>query len=284
MELVQDRLRQAQRGRKQMADARAMEKQAQRPQLAAYDNEPEPTMEVEGAGLDRVVGAGKRRSKKAAAAPAPVMESDEGTSRRPRVAEAGMDKAEEEGVAFARHLKQLKGKKFFDAFHKGLMSGGAACMSGGAEEEESESDKEEVVVVESGEGSPRRQRVAEGGRRRRKVVKGGAELPPMPIVPPGGVRARTRGNPPQSPATFERNSVSLDVAAREEDAVPATAGAGTLHITHDTSRGGRASASAEGGKRKSANRSARGQMIAKLMREEGLTLPQASKKLKEMKA
>lgn len=145
-------------------------------------------------------------------------------------------------------------------------------MSGGAEEEESESDKEEVVVVE-------------GGRRRRKVVKGGAELPPMPIVPPNGVRARTRGNPPQAPQSFERNGVDLDVAAREEDAVPATAGAGTLHITHDTSRGGRASASAEGaGKRKSASRSARGQMIAKLMKEEGLTLPQASKKLKEMKA
>ena len=210
-----------------MADARAMEKLSQRPQLAAYDAEPEPTMVPESARVERVVGAGragagKRRGKKAAAV---------------AVEEPHMDnEAEAEGVAFARHLKKLKGKKFFDAFHKGIMSGGAMEME---EKEESSSEEE---------------------------MEGGA-LPPMPIVPPGGVRARARGNPPQAPPSFEKNNVLLDVAAREEADVPA-AGAGMCGS----------------GKSKSASRSARGQMIAKLMREEGLTLPQASKKLKAMKA
>jgi len=225
MEEVQNRLRVAQSGRKRMADARAMEKLSQRPQLSVYDNEPEPKEAMEGAGMERLVGSGKKRGKKAAAA-APAGHS-----------------AEAEGVAFARHLKKLKGKEFFDAFHKGLMSGGAMEM----ECEEMSSSDEEM----------------EGGR-----------MPAAPIVPPGGVRARTEGNPPQAPKSFQRNSVALDRAARYEDEVPPAegVGSGNLHITHEGA-----------GKPKSAKRSARGQMIARLMKEEGLTLPQASKRLKDMK-
>jgi hypothetical protein len=192
-----------------------MEKQAQKPQLSVYDNEPEPTATPSEA-MSRLVGSGKRRGKKA-----------------PHAAVAAhSEAAEEEGRAFARHLKKMKGKDFYDAFHKGLMSGGAMEMEDTTDEE-----------VE---------------------MEGGA-MPAMPIVPPGGVKAKATGNPPQAPRGFERNSVELDRAARYDDEAPPTEGAGKPK------------------KAKSAARSARGQMIARLMREEGLTLPQASKRLKEMK-
>ena len=63
MEQIQNKLRLAQRAKNEMANARAMEKQAQRPQMLAYDNEPVPTepqpMSGGDAGLARVIGAGR---------------------------------------------------------------------------------------------------------------------------------------------------------------------------------------------------------------------------------
>lgn len=89
-------------------------------------------------------------------------------------------------------------------------------------------------------------------------------------VPPGGVAAVAYGNPPQAPASFKRNTVGL---GRGADA--AATGRGKLTITH----GG---AACGGAKPKRTN--ARGQAIAKLMRERGCSLAEASRMLKEMQS
>jgi hypothetical protein len=155
--------------------------------------------------LKRVVGAGKRRTRKSKGGEMPEPASPPSESD---------EMADKEGREFAKHLAKLKGKKFLDGFHKGLMAA--------AGEEE---------------------------------ISGGA-MPPTPIVPPGGVPAVASGNPPQAPASFVRNSVSLDREA------PTLKGAAKPKAKRAPS--------------------ARGQMIAQLMKEHGLTLGEASKRLKSM--
>ena len=114
MEEVQNEMRENQESKKLLRNARALERQAKRPQLTIYDNEPKPTVSGGEAGLKRVVGAGRR--KKAAAAAAEVAAEAEPAEREDD------DIADKEGKAFAKHLRKLKGKKFLDAFHRGLMS------------------------------------------------------------------------------------------------------------------------------------------------------------------
>jgi hypothetical protein len=92
-------------------------------------------------------------------------------------------------------------------------------------------------------------------------------------VPPGGVAAVAYGTPPQAPASFKRNTVGL---GRGADAPATRRGGGKLTITH----GG---ADMQGcAKPKRTN--ARGQAIAKLMRERGCSLAEASRMLKEMQS
>jgi hypothetical protein len=203
MEEIQASMRENQMSKKLLRDSRQLEKQAQKPQLAMYDNEPKPTVPaISGgqAGLKRIVGAG--RSKK-------MKESNE------MIHKGGNEMASKEGREFAKHLRKLKGKEFLDAFHKGLM--------------EAASDSDEEM---------------EGGR-----------LVPNAVAP---VSTQT---PPQAPASFVRNSVSLDREA------PTLAGAGK--------RGKKTGA---GEKRAP---SARCQLVAQLMKSHKMTLPEASKYLKE---
>jgi hypothetical protein len=231
MEEVQDSMRKNQKSKMLLRDARAMELMGKKPQLAIYDNELEPTLSGAGAGgeagLNRVVGAGKRRARKAKGGEMPEPASP------PSETEGVADK---EGREFAKHIRKLKGKKFLDAFHRGLM----AAADG-------DSDVE---------------------------MEGGALVP-------GGVAARTTGNPPQAPASFTRNSVSLDREA------PTLAGAGNLTIHHEAptlAGAGNLTIHHEGAAKPKTKRapSARGAAISKMMKEHGVSLGEASKMLKKM--
>jgi hypothetical protein len=84
-------------------------------------------------------------------------------------------------------------------------------------------------------------------------------------VNPGGVAPVAYGNPPQAPKSFKRNGVMLDRAARGG---AGSAGAG---LTGGVVTGGAAASS---------KRAERGRKIAMIMREKGMTLPQASAYLK----
>ena len=86
-------------------------------------------------------------------------------------------------------------------------------------------------------------------------------------VPPGGVAPQAYGSPPQAPASFQRNTVGMGMLHIKHEGGAMPKGAGKLEITHG------------GAKPKRSN--ARGQMISKLMKEKGMSLPEASRFLKE---
>lgn len=175
--------------------------------------------------------------------------------------------------------------------------------AGGGKGEESDSSDEEMEGGRKYMGKMLAKHLSEvhGGRYLKKFLKGmggievvHAQQSPALMgeagsalggqdVPPGGVAAVAYGNPPQAPASFKRNSVGL---GRGADAPATPRGGGKLTITHG---GAHAMAPActteaavEGGRRKVAGRpNPRGQMIAKLMREHGISLGEASRMLKQ---
>jgi hypothetical protein len=89
-------------------------------------------------------------------------------------------------------------------------------------------------------------------------------------VPPGGVAAVAYGSPPQAPASFKRNTVGMGAA-----------GAGNLIIKHEGAGHAMAPACDMAGGAKPKRTNARGQMVAKLMREHGVSLAEASRMLKQ---
>jgi hypothetical protein len=117
-------------------------------------------------------------------------------------------------------------------------------------------------------------------------------------VPPGGIAPQAYGSAPQAPASFKRNTI--DVGSEGLLPYPSAArGAGrklkhsapSVHSTLNDMDGGvvvgnpgHPSHSRKGvqqAKVVGGARSARGEMIKKIMKEKGLSLGQASKYLKE---
>jgi len=249
----------AHEGAKHLADRRAMVKQAQRPQML-NDEIAKPANEIKGggeAGLARVVGAGKRRGRPRKAV-APVAGSD---------GEMCGGAAHMQGKMLGDHLMGLHGKGFFDDFAKGFMSvispvakvasfipgpigavaKGISALSGGADK-----------VVPDPQGTE----ISHARMSSQQMV-------------PGAVAPVAYGNAPQAPESFRRNTVGMG----RRKAAPQV----VIEVSSESEeeekpkRKGKAKAAAPAGdKRKS-----RGAMISKLMRENGMTLPQASRYIKE---
>jgi len=224
-------LRVAQAKKKDLADARAMEKLAKKPQLAVFDNQPESLLKGSGGeeGMRRVIGAGKRRKA------APKKEDIEISELVEEASSSDEEEADakEEGRKFARHLMEVQGPEFLRKFHEGVM---------------------EFCEGHSG---------LEGGR----------------VVPPGGVAAKTYGNVPQAPASFQRNGVMLDVAADQSAPAPkrrgrgkAMPGAVPLPLAEPPSVPIMNGAGA--------SRSERAKMVSFLMKQKGMSLGEASKHIK----
>lgn len=86
-------------------------------------------------------------------------------------------------------------------------------------------------------------------------------------VPPGGEAPMAYGNPPQAPASFQRNTVGMGYAGAGR-AGGARAGAGKLKIIHEG-----------GAKPKRSN--ARAAVVKRVMAEKGMSMIEASKYVKE---
>lgn len=274
MEQIQISMRENQGKKSALRDMRAMERQRKMPQnLQSTELEYSDEREHRGggaAGLARVVGRGRKcgGGKRGAS----VSSSDSSDS--------GEGGARHMGRMMYEHLSKMHGKGYADKF---MGVGGAAPRNlppmGG-----------EVLHARM---TPARVGLPGSGL-------GGQD------VPPGGMAPVAYGSAPQAPASFQRNSV--DVGSAGLLPLPsAQVGSGrrkaakqppSVHMTlleDDDHAGGRASlhkvgvykgpdavmresptAAVSGGKR-----AARGQAISKLMKEKGLSLPEASRYLKE---
>lgn len=291
----------AARKRQDLAQARAMELEAKHPQLAVYDNEVEdrsPAVRGGGdAGLARVVGG--RRGRK----PKNVMLGAsnghmEGSGHSP---ESDSDEemkggAAHQGKMLGRHLVELHGKGFFDDFAKGFMSvvkplaGVASFLPGplgmagkvasgllGQGKRRGRPRKHQAEMEEEMEGGA--YQVAHAPVETNVGLPGGARG--GQDVLPGGVAPRAYGNVPQAPRGFERNTVGMgQTHYSRATAEPRGAGViSSLGIPLISNLAGMFGL----GKEKKAKRpaSARNQAIAKLMREKGMKLGEASAYLKK---
>lgn len=290
--------RQARMKGKALSDGRAMELQMQSPQTYDRNTFEETTPQGRGgalcgggeAGLRRVVGTGKPRGRPRKAmntmcGGAATLNDQMGTDAD--ACGGGMvGGAKEMGKALAKQLKDLHGKEFADKFHKGLMDE----LSGSAMPDMMEMMDKKSKKVRGGAGPmsapPMGRQVVHA--RMSSTQQG---LPGQGLggqdVPPGGLAPIAYGNTPQAPASFARNTIGMGRpagAGMYGGAMPA--GAGMVCSTKE--RGGAKAllgrpghGTQQGGVVSGGGRSARGQAIAKLMREKGLTLGQASKHLKE---
>jgi hypothetical protein len=184
----------------------------------------------------------------------------------------------------------------------GLGSGGEAGLArvigkgrrrkAAAAEPESESSDEEMEGGRKYMGKMLAKHLQEthGGRYMKKFMKGmggiqveHAQMAPAAAhtasggqdVPPGGIAPRAYGNAPQAPASFQRNTVGMGMTCSTN------VGSGKLKITHSDEMAGAGKLSIQHGEGKPKRTNARGQMISKLMKEKGMTLPEASRYLKE---
>lgn len=249
MEEVQNEMR-ANRGKKEvMRDMRAMEKMARHNQLERHSNQLVPQapngMPPSGSNLRKLNGLGSGGE----AGLARVI--GKGRRRKAAAAEPESESSDGEmeggrkymGKMLAKHLEETHGGRYMRKFMKGMgMSGGGG------------------IEVEHAMMSPAPP--VRGGR-------GGQN------VPPGGVAPRAYGSAPQAPVSFERNSVGMGMTCSSN------AGSGKLQITHDDDMAGAGKLSITHGEGKPKRTNARGQMISKLMKEKGMTLPEASRYLKE---
>lgn len=277
-------IRQARVKGKALSDSRAMELQMQSPQTYDRNTFEETTPQGRGgsmcgggdAGLRRVVGTGKPRGRPKKMVGGAVSLNDQMGS------DAGMcGGAKEMGKALAKQLKDLHGKEYADKFHSGLMDE----LSGSAMPDMMEMMDKKSKKVRGGAGP---MSAPPMGRQVLHARMSPAEqgLPGQALggqdVPPGGLAPIAYGNTPQAPASFQRNTIGMGRPAGAgmygEGMVCSTKANGGAKALlgrpgHGTQQGG---AMCGGGAR-----SARGQAIAKLMREKGMTLGQASKHLKE---
>ena len=296
-------LRQASAARSALGAERAMELQSRHPQLSEHDNQVEDTSPAAlsggAAGLARVIGKGKRKPA------AKKMGGTNGKMESESEMEGGMSHMSggaRQGKMLADHLEKLHGKGFLQDFASGLMSGVKSLSSAasgipvvgsilglpakGIEAAEKIGEAVHGPVRRRGvdyavgkgrRGRPRKYATVEemkgAGQQGGLVYHAPVQDVKLPgsgtggqDVPPGGVAPRVYGNPPQAPASFERNTVGMGARAGG-----ARSGGGKLTITH----GGAAMP-----KSKRAP-SARNMMISKLMKEKGMSLPEASKYIKE---
>lgn len=292
MEQIQNQNRVASAKRGMLAEARALELEAKHPQISMYNPDPDRTepMPIVGsgneAGLRRVIGRGRKSKKMMARSPSPAPSTPE-----PEMEE--MSGGAKHGMALAHHMKEQYGAGFLDDFAKGFMSvirpvakvasfipgpigavaRGVSALSGGAGKQP---------------GTPTGLQVAHARMDSYRVGEPGSALGGQD-VPPGGEAPIAYGNVPQAPASFARNSVGMGRAGggttkgmMRKTARRAYEGMGNLHITH-MGEGRAGGGSAGGGRAGGAKRkpSARGMMVSKLMKEKGMTLPEASRYLKE---
>jgi hypothetical protein len=262
MEEIQNEMRYTQGAKNAMRDVRAMERMAQRKNYTKHDPSLHPQdphgMPPSGSNLKKLNGLGKGG-----------------------VNEAGMQRVIGSG-------RKKRGGYVPD-------SNRINNAAGGGKAEESDSSDEEMEGGRKYMGKMLAKHLSEihGGRYLKKFLKGmggievahaqqspalageaGAALGGQD-VPPGGVAAVAYGNPPQAPASFKRNTVGMGRAA---DA-PAT-GRGKLTITHGGAHA-MAPACDMVGAAKPKRTNARGQAIAKLMREHHISLAEASRMLKQ---
>ena len=240
-----------------MARSRAVEKAMKHPQLMD-DNQLEPTAAGQlptgggDAGLRRVVGRGRPRKMKEMKVPD---NSEEG-----EYLEGG---AKHQGRLLAKHLMELHGGAYMRALRDGMRSesparGGDMCGSGAPMESGKRVNNPMGREVESAVGLRR---------------------------PPNALSSRVYGNPPQAPENFERNMVGegkpMSMKARKMREADMQ-GAGVLRIEHGGGMNAQVDGTGSNGRVVGCGkRSARGQAIAKLMREKGMSLPEASKYLKQ---
>lgn len=304
MEQIQEQMRENQGKKNALRNIRALERQRKMPQnLLSTELEPSEKKYRGGnmAGLNRVVGAGKRRSRSAS--------SDSMSDEEDKKMEGG---AYHQGKMMAEHIKKLHGEGFFSDFWDGFKSVVAPVANVASFIPGPIGMVGKVASGLLGNGK------VKGGSAPRNQAPMGVEVSHAPMtpamvglpgqalggqdVPPGGMVPRAYGTAPQAPAHFQRNSVSLG----SEGLLPnAQVGSGrrkkhsapSVHSTMNEMEGGvvlgrpghgirglsqvvkapaPAPAPMAGGKR-----AQRGQMISKLMKEKGMTLPQASKYLKE---
>jgi hypothetical protein len=147
------------------------------------------------------------------------------------------------GKQLAHHLRKTHGKDFLDQFHEGLMKAAGGCSA--------------CVSVN-------------GGRKPSHKVPG-AECPPNKI--PGAIQPISIGLAPYAPPGFPQNSIFVPVdkmnSAMRSD--PGVRGATPL------AKGVEGAAAPV----KKMTAAERGRRVSELMRTKGMTLPEASRYLKE---
>ena len=296
-----------------LGKSRAMERQMQSPQLMSDTNLPgSDSMRGSGlgggeAGLKRVIGGAKSRTKKVkyddddnllggAMTLNDHLEGD-GNGGTNGVMTGGAKMGKELGEQMIR----LHGEGFSKDFMSGLASVLGRKMRGG-----------NVISAPPSGVQVSHARMSSALQGLPGQALGGQD------VPPGGLAPVAYGNAPQAPASFQRNTVGMGKAMHRMPDGSMMAGekhGGMLgRPGHGVRKGGAMSLNdhlegegilsdmfglgadkkTRGRPRKNAvqpakhnamegsgKRSARGQAISKLMKEKGLTLPQASKYLKE---
>jgi hypothetical protein len=265
--------RAAQRQGNLMAEARALELEAKHPQLTMFSPSPPDTLHLPktgggDAGLARVIGHGKRKSKMEKEEPSDDEISVDSLSDVEYVGKGMSGGAKHQGVELGKHILQMHGKGFFDDFAKGFMSvikpiasvasfipgpigaiaKGVSALSGGGNSETAHAMMAHPVATPRGAA--------------------GSD------VPKGALAPIAFGNSPQAPASFKRNAVGMGRAGGGR-AGGAAAGAGNLHIVHEGS-GSAGGASLAGGAAKK-----RGECIKIIMAHKKVSLPEASKLLKQ---
>lgn len=261
MEQIQDEMRMNQGKKNAMANLRAVERQRKMPQnLMSTELEPTSKMSGGAAGLARVVGAGRKRGDAKRAESVDSMSSGEGGARHM-------------GRMMYEHLAKMHGEGYANKF---MGVGGAAPRN---------LPPMGVEVVHA-RMTPARVGLPGSGL-------GGQD------VPPGGLAPVAYGSAPQAPVQFQRNSVdvgsqgllpSAQVGSGRRKAAKAPA---SVHHTLNEveEKGGKAARNVRGvydsvapaaaTAVKGGARAMRGAAISKLMKEKGMSLPEASKYLKE---
>lgn len=268
MEQIQDEMKMNQGKKNAMRNMRAIERQRKMPQnLESTELEhSEHRMKGSGgaAGLARVIGSGKKRG----GARSPSCSSDSSM-------EGG---AKHMGRMMFEHLKKMHGEGYATKF----MSGGSAPRN----------LPPMGVEVQHARMTPARVGLPGSGL-------GGQD------VPPGGMSPMAYGTAPQAPPTFQRNSVDVGSSGLLPSAQVGSGRKGKKHSTqsvhhtlNEELEGGKAGGKAARNVRgvydgvepataitntvvKGGARAARGAAISKLMREKKMSLPEASKYLKE---
>lgn len=300
MEEVQQEMRNARKALLAKADARALEHLSKKPQLV-IDNQlapsaPDATGVKSGggsAGLARVVGSGKR-GKKAKKA---MEECDECEDSDEEMSGAG-----KQGRMLREHIEKIHGGAFLSKFLKGLS---------GDMRRDAPSLIQHKTVGQSVEGSGfisdlgipivsnlagifglgKGEKKMKGCGLRGKQIQGGE----VGVLPPPDI---TYGNPPQAPASFERNTVGMGKKVcmpkkkyvKEHQKLIGMLNEGSKKMASEANeqamemkqRGmGRAGAGGYSGAGASDARKRRGQAVSRLMKEKGMSLGEASKYIKE---